>query len=286
VTVIENGGDDSSVTAYVGNALDVLNNTTGAGVHNTGKHLCLTLALISGNADGTVTLLLGQRHGFAHSASRENALYTENTKVGDGSTEFTFEVTAGEKSVVFTVATDEKVLGDALQEYGLIAGEEQAFGLYVKEVNGIRADYDLDKAYWSLQKNGELLPEQMKEFYALWEDYTAQLEIALKTELTNLYSNIDGIISKQFTSSQKKFKNGIIELVFNVVKSVTSAFVPGAGLLLDLAEYGKLGVEGINNYIMLNNKREMDYLIQQKKDVYAYIEKCMLGATVITKYRK
>jgi len=85
----------------------------------------------------------------------EGATYTEDTKLGDGSTEFTFAVTAEEKTVTVTVATDETVLGDALQELELIAGEEQAFGLYVKEVNGIRADYDLDKAYWALTVGGE-----------------------------------------------------------------------------------------------------------------------------------
>lgn len=85
----------------------------------------------------------------------EGATYTENTKLGDGSTEFTFAVTAEEQTVTITVATDETVLGDALLEHGLVAGEEQAYGLYVKEVNGIRADYDLDKAYWSFTIGGE-----------------------------------------------------------------------------------------------------------------------------------
>lgn len=79
----------------------------------------------------------------------QNALYTEDTRLGEGSTEFTLTVTAGEKSVNFTVCTDQTVLGDALLEQGLIAGEEGPYGLYVKEVNGIRADYDQDKAYWA-----------------------------------------------------------------------------------------------------------------------------------------
>ena len=85
----------------------------------------------------------------------ETAVYTEDTKLGEGATEFTFAVTADEKTVTFTIATDETVLGDALLEQDLIAGEEQTYGLYVKEVNGIRADYDLDKAYWSLTVGGE-----------------------------------------------------------------------------------------------------------------------------------
>ncbi|MBQ2119193.1 MAG: DUF4430 domain-containing protein, partial [Clostridia bacterium] len=30
-----------------------------------------------------------------------------------------------------------------------------AYGLYVKKVNGITADYDTDKAYWAFYLNGE-----------------------------------------------------------------------------------------------------------------------------------
>ena len=42
----------------------------------------------------------------------------------------------------------------ALLEQELIVGEELPFGLYVTEVNGMRADYDLDKAYWMLTVGG------------------------------------------------------------------------------------------------------------------------------------
>ena len=36
----------------------------------------------------------------------------------------------------------------------LIAGEKSAYGLYVKTVNGISADYDKDKTYWAFYVNG------------------------------------------------------------------------------------------------------------------------------------
>ena len=38
---------------------------------------------------------------------------------------------------------------------GLIEGEEGPYGLYVKVVNGIRADYDKDKVYWAFYINGD-----------------------------------------------------------------------------------------------------------------------------------
>ena len=55
----------------------------------------------------------------------------------------------------FDIATDKTTVGDALLELGLIAGEEGAYGLYVKQVNGITADYDVDQTYWAFYVNGE-----------------------------------------------------------------------------------------------------------------------------------
>ena len=83
------------------------------------------------------------------------AMYTEDTVVGEGEKTVMIEVVADNKSVTLTVNTDEEILGDALTEYNLIEGEEGAYGLYVKKVNGITADYDINKTYWGLNKNGE-----------------------------------------------------------------------------------------------------------------------------------
>ena len=46
-------------------------------------------------------------------------------------------------------------MGDALTEIGMIAGEEGDYGLYVKTVNGVTADYDVDQTYWAFYINGE-----------------------------------------------------------------------------------------------------------------------------------
>ena len=55
----------------------------------------------------------------------------------------------------FTISTDKKTVGDALLAEGLIEGEEGAYGLYVKKVNGIVADYNIDQTYWAFYINGE-----------------------------------------------------------------------------------------------------------------------------------
>ena len=46
-------------------------------------------------------------------------------------------------------------MGDALLELKLIDGEESQYGLYVKTVNGVTADFDKDKEYWAFYVNGE-----------------------------------------------------------------------------------------------------------------------------------
>lgn len=85
----------------------------------------------------------------------KNATYTEDTELGKGAKTVLVEVVAEDKSVTFTINSDKSILGDALAEHKLIEGEKGAYGLYVKKVNGIEADYDKNKAYWGINKNGE-----------------------------------------------------------------------------------------------------------------------------------
>ena len=87
----------------------------------------------------------------------ESATYTSDKTFGNGGKTVTVEVKAEEQSVTFTLKTDAETLGDALLEHGLIAGEEGPYGLYVKTVNGMLADYDADASYWNFTKNGELM---------------------------------------------------------------------------------------------------------------------------------
>lgn len=86
-----------------------------------------------------------------------DARYTEDTTFGTGEKTLLIEVTAGEKTVLFTIKTDKSIVGDALLEHSVIEGEMGSYGIYIKSVNGIRADFDKDHAYWSFNKNGEYL---------------------------------------------------------------------------------------------------------------------------------
>ena len=87
----------------------------------------------------------------------ENATYLKDKEFGKGAITVEVEVKVEDQSVTFTINTDKTTLGDALLEHGLIAGEESQYGLYVKVVNGITADYDVDQSYWAFYKNGEYM---------------------------------------------------------------------------------------------------------------------------------
>lgn len=76
--------------------------------------------------------------------------------VGEGNTVFPFIVVDKEgNETEFEVHTDKETVGEALEELELIAGDEGEYGLYVKTVNGITADYDADGVYWAFYVNGE-----------------------------------------------------------------------------------------------------------------------------------
>ena len=108
-----------------------------------------------------VTLLLTLLFTFAACDSQKNvsvwekATYTEDTVLGSGSKTFTLVVQAEEKEVTFIVKTDKETVGDALMEQNFISGEQGAYGLYVKIVNGIEADYNKTKSYWAFNENGK-----------------------------------------------------------------------------------------------------------------------------------
>jgi hypothetical protein len=85
----------------------------------------------------------------------ENAIYRSDKEFGKGSKTVEVEVKVEEQSVTFTIHTDKEMLGDALLEHGLIEGDAGPYGLYVKKVNGMTADYDVNQHYWSFSKNGE-----------------------------------------------------------------------------------------------------------------------------------
>ena len=85
----------------------------------------------------------------------ESAIHLSDKTLGTGEKTVVVEVAAEDQKVTFTIKTDKSTVGDALSEHGLIEGDEGDFGLYVKRVNGIEADYDKDQTYWAFYIDGE-----------------------------------------------------------------------------------------------------------------------------------
>lgn len=90
----------------------------------------------------------------AHPA--EGSAAADGASVGEGNTQFSLIVSdlSGAQTHI-TVHTDEKTVGAALLALGLIAGDEGPYGLYIKTVNGVTADYDRDGVYWAFYVGDE-----------------------------------------------------------------------------------------------------------------------------------
>lgn len=72
------------------------------------------------------------------------------TVKGEGATVFYFNVVDKDgKETKFEIHTDKTTVGEALLELGLIEGDMGDYGLYVKKVNGITAEYEVDGTYWA-----------------------------------------------------------------------------------------------------------------------------------------
>ena len=101
------------------------------------------------NGDATVTTAEG---GTTPETPDPNA----PTIKGEGATVFYFNVVDKDgKETKFEIHTDKTIVGEALLELGLIEGDMGDYGLYVKKVNGITADYDVDGTYWAFYIGGE-----------------------------------------------------------------------------------------------------------------------------------
>lgn len=76
----------------------------------------------------------------------------------EGEKSITIEVIAEDKtSTVYEVDTDAEYLLGAMEDAeGLtFEGEEGPYGMSISSINGVRADYTLDGAYWGFFVSGE-----------------------------------------------------------------------------------------------------------------------------------
>jgi len=82
--------------------------------------------------------------------------YVSATELGKGENYFSLTVTDGDgNEIPFSIRTDKKTVGEALLELNLIEGEDGQYGLYIKKVNGIEADYEKNGTYWAFYVDGQ-----------------------------------------------------------------------------------------------------------------------------------
>ena len=72
--------------------------------------------------------------------------------------EVTFAITivdADGNETTQEITTTKTTVGEALLEKGIVEGENGDYGLYIKSVNGIVADYNTTGTYWAFYINGD-----------------------------------------------------------------------------------------------------------------------------------
>lgn len=115
--------------------------------------MVLSLAACSGGTDETTAPPETTAPAETTEAPSGNS---DVTVLGEGDTVFSFTVVDLEgNETAFEIHTGKTVVGEALEELGLLEGEEGAWGLMVNSVNGIAADWDADGTYWAFYINGE-----------------------------------------------------------------------------------------------------------------------------------
>lgn len=87
--------------------------------------------------------------------NEETILLTDGAAYGEGEKEFVFEVLHLSRYITVLIRTDAETVGQALSGLNIVAGEEGPYGLYVKVINGVTADYNTDGSYWAFYVDGE-----------------------------------------------------------------------------------------------------------------------------------
>ena len=126
--------------------------------------LIVAMALCMTGCNGTKEKTEGEENSVQEVVGEQEEVSSEQNSgaevagnvLGEGTKQFDFTVVDKDgNQTEFEIHTDKETVGEALLDVEMIAGEEGEFGLYVKTVNGITADYDVDGTYWAFYVNDE-----------------------------------------------------------------------------------------------------------------------------------
>ena len=101
----------------------------------------------------TIAILLAVMMVFGMAAC---SVSDKTEPTGDTMMEFTVTVVHADGTTKdFTYETNQEFVGPVLQEAGLIKGNAGPYGLEISEVDGEKAVYSEDNAYWALYEGEE-----------------------------------------------------------------------------------------------------------------------------------
>lgn len=107
--------------------------------------LAMVLSLAACGSAGQTETTAGTTEATTQGTTEDSALmkFTVTVVHADGT------------SKDFTYETDEEFVGPVLQKAGLIKGNAGPYGLEIVEVDGEKAVYEEDKAYWAVYEGEE-----------------------------------------------------------------------------------------------------------------------------------
>ncbi len=83
-------------------------------------------------------------------------VFSDGDVMGQGARTFTLIVEELDGSKIsVSVNTDRQIVGQALEDLGIIKGENGIYGMFIKAVNGKTYEYEKDGAYWAFYIDGD-----------------------------------------------------------------------------------------------------------------------------------
>ncbi|MBQ9162754.1 MAG: hypothetical protein IJX74_05700 [Clostridia bacterium] len=131
------GSGDSTTEATTTTAADTESSTTAGTTETTAQ---------------TTAEQTTEAETFAADSHWNSATYTKDTQLGEGKNQIKVIVKTEDHQITLTVNTDKDNLGEALFELGLINDAS-----FFDTVNGMKLDWNTEKAYWGFYKNGDYM---------------------------------------------------------------------------------------------------------------------------------
>lgn len=131
------------------------------------------------------------------------------------------------------------------------------------------------------QQEGNLQPEEVKEFYEVWETFIETLQEEMKSGLRAERDKLNEITTKGYKSAQDQLENTFTEFVTNEVVSA----IPGVGTVKSAVDAYKKVKEVKDTLIVFNQKKAQPYFVEHHDKIQRYLDSLYdRDVSIITKY--